>query len=56
MLKHFMVGLAVVVMMGFGLGCDQPPEGPGNGGGFEQPSERNTQEQQPGQREPGGFE
>lgn len=58
MLKHFLIGLGVVLMMGFNLGCEQPSEGPGNGGGYEQPQQEDNpyEEQQPDKQESGGFD
>ena len=38
MLKQFVMGLVLVLMMGFSLGCEQPTDRPGGGGGYEQPS------------------
>jgi len=52
MLKKFLFGLLVVLMMGFSFGCEQPTDNPG-GGGYEQPSggSGGQEQQQPG----GGF-
>ncbi len=40
MVKKLFIGLIVVLMMGFSLGCEQPTDSPGGGGGggYEQPS------------------
>lgn len=54
MIKRFLIGLAIVFLMGFPLGCDQPAEGPGEGGGYEYEQQEQGQERQQ-QEEPGGF-
>ncbi len=48
MIKRFLIGLAIVFLMGFPLGCDQPAEGPG----YEQQEQGQERQQQ---EEPGGF-
>ncbi len=30
MFRHFLIGLAILVMLGFAAACDQPAEGPGD--------------------------
>lgn len=55
MLKKFFIGFVVILMMGFSLGCEQPTDNPGGGGGgYEQPSGGSGGQQQPSGGSGGG--